>query len=520
LLRTIRWEQNAVLFNDGPLFIDLARALQAGDLRLALSHPYHPLYAALVALLEPVAGSFERAGAALSIAGSSAAVLALWALLRPGFGAGPAWIGAFLLAVHPRAVEYGGDVQSDGIYLAFFLGSLACLWRALERASLPAAAATGALAGLAYLTRPEGVGLVLVGLALVALRGVRREWSPSRATQIGVALGLGLAFVSAPYLLALRAQSGEWRVSQKKSLGHLAGLEEYRGPLVPGVVRPGEAAPAAPQARALPPAWLEPSLGERPGARPRPPATVLARLGHELGGFLENVSSTLRRLALLFVLVGLWAARGRPGPRGSFVLAVVGGYALLLLAHQWNVGYLSRRHLLPPLVVTFGYAGLGVEATARLAAAALARAGLQLSNAAAGAALLAIVALANGSKAVRPERADALAERRAAEWVRERDAAPGFVAAPRRRVAYYAGARWVALPSALEPATFEEMRRIGVRYVILDDAKRGRYPGLAEAEAGQLRFLHRAEAAGRSASVWEVAPRGGSRAAARAASEG
>jgi hypothetical protein len=367
------------------------------------------------------------------------------------------------------------------------------------------------------------VGIVLVGLALVALRAVRREWPLPRATQVAVALGLGLAFVSSPYLLVLRAQSGEWRVSQKKSLGHLAGLEEYRGPLVPGVARPGDpsAAPGsvAPRPRAVPP-WVEPSLGERPGARARPSAQGLARVGSELGEFLENVSSALRRAALLFLLVGCWVARGRPGPRGTFVLAVVAGYALLLLAHQWNVGYLSRRHLLPPLVVAFGYAGLGVEATARLVASALARAGLRVSNAAAGAALVGIVALTNGAKAVRPERSDALAERRAAEWVRERDAAPGFVAAPRRRVAYYAGARWVALPRALEPATFEEMRRIGVRYVILDDAKRGRYPGLAEAEPSQLRLVHRAEAAGRRASVWEVAPRAGSRAAAPAASEG
>src|SRR3970282_1802670 len=52
----------------------------------------------------------------------------------------------------------------------------------------------------------------------------------------------------------------------------------------------------------------------------------------------------------------------------------------------------------------------------------------------ASAALLGLVALANGAKAIRPERSEALAERRAAEWVRERDAAPGFVGAARERL--------------------------------------------------------------------------------------
>jgi hypothetical protein len=530
LLRTIRWEQNAVLFNDGPLFLELAQVLQAGDLRLALAHPYHPLYAMLIAALEPVAGSLERAGAALSILGGSAAVFALWAFLRSSFGVRSAWIGALLLAVHPRAVEYSGDVQSDGLYLALFLGSVACLWRALSRASLPAAAAAGALAGLAYLTRPEGLGLVLVALGLGGVQVLRREWSPARATRLGVALGLGLAFTSSPYLLALRAQNGEWRISQKKDLGHLAGLEVYRGPVLgnpapradaaPGSARGAPGGGAGDAARTVPP-WVEPSLGgaRAPDARPREQG--VARVGQELGEFAKTVSSTLRRGALVFLLVGCFVARGRPGPRGRFVLAVVGVFSLVTLAHQWNVGYLSRRHLLPPLVVTFGYAALGVDALGGLAARALARTRLRIAPSVAGAALLGIVAFANGGKALRAERSDALAERRAAEWVRERDAAPGFVAASRRRVAYYAGARWVALPPAFEPGTFEEMRRIGVRYVILDDAERARHPGLVEAEPTRLRLGHRAEAAGRSASVWEVAPSAASsQGAARAPSEG
>jgi 4-amino-4-deoxy-L-arabinose transferase-like glycosyltransferase len=515
LLRAIRWQQNAVLFNDGPLFLAQAQVLQAGDLQLALSHPYHPLYAGLVAALEPVAGSFERAGAAISVVGGAAAVLALWGFLRSSFGARSAWIGALLLAVHPRAVEYSGDVQSDGLYLALFLGSVACLWRALSRGSLPAAAAAGALAGLAYLTRPEGLGLVLAALLLGALQVGSREWSLSRATRFAVALGLGLAFTSSPYVLALRAQSGEWRISQKKSLAHLAGVEEYRGPVV-GSARAGRArAGAAPV-----PAWVEPSLGPR-GTRAGPRAQGAARVGEELWDFAKSVSSTLRRGVLVFLLVGCFAAWGRPGPRGRLVLVVVGLFALVTFAQQWNVGYLSRRHLLPPLVVAFGYAALGVDALAGLASRALARTRrLRIAPAAASAALLGVVAFANGGKAFRAERSDALAERRAAEWVREHDAAPGLVAAARRRVAYYAGARWAVLPRALEAGTFEEMHRLGVRYVILDDAKRERYRGLAEAEPARLRLVHRAEAEGRSASVWELTPREANSRRAPAPSEG
>ena len=72
------------------------------------------------------------------------------------------WLGAALLVVHSRAVEFSSDVQSDGLYVGLFAAATWLAWRAIgsRRASL--AAGAGVAAGLAYLTRPEGLGVALV----------------------------------------------------------------------------------------------------------------------------------------------------------------------------------------------------------------------------------------------------------------------------------------------------------------------------------------------------------------------
>ena len=43
VLRVVRWNLFAVIFNDGPVYIGLARALAEGDVSSALLHPIHPL---------------------------------------------------------------------------------------------------------------------------------------------------------------------------------------------------------------------------------------------------------------------------------------------------------------------------------------------------------------------------------------------------------------------------------------------------------------------------------------------
>jgi hypothetical protein len=176
-----------------------------------------------IAAATPLFGDPERAALAVSIAAGALAVGALGALLRAAFDRKVAGIGAFLLAVHPSALELA-DLQSDGLYLALFLASAALLWRAYAAASARDAFLAGLVAGLAYLTRPEGLGTLVVGAALAALEVARRHWSVSQAARFSGALVLGGVLVMSPYVAFLSARAGGLVLTGKKSVTGVLGL--------------------------------------------------------------------------------------------------------------------------------------------------------------------------------------------------------------------------------------------------------------------------------------------------------
>ncbi|MEN8183499.1 MAG: glycosyltransferase family 39 protein, partial [Myxococcota bacterium] len=304
-LRSVSWMQTAVLFNDGPLFLHMARSFAAGDLASALAHPYHPLYPALVALVQPLLGGWEGAAVFVSVVGGALAVGALFAFLRASFGPREALIGAFLLAVHPWTIQFSADVQSEGLYLAFFLAALACLWQALARASWVGALGAGLFTGLAYLTRPEGLILALVGVAVGMGAVVWRRLPPLRAAGLAAVAAGALVASAAPYVLLLHEQTDEWLLTRKKVVSQILGVEAYRGPVQTRATSYDE-----PRLAVLDP----PAGSESPVA---PGSSGTRSLVAAVVTVLDTGQSVLRPDMLLLLLVGLWGARGRPGLRGA-----------------------------------------------------------------------------------------------------------------------------------------------------------------------------------------------------------
>jgi hypothetical protein len=76
------------------------------------------------------------------------------------------------------------------------------------------------------------------------------------------------------------------------------------------------------------------------------------------------------------------------------------------------------------------------------------------------------------------------------------------VAAHRRRVAYYAGARYHPLPSRFGDGVVEALRARGVRYVILEEEREEIL--LRDAPAPGLRPIHESRAGGHVARIYEL----------------
>jgi hypothetical protein len=109
-------------------------------------------------------------------------------------------------------------------------------------------------------------------------------------------------------------------------------------------------------------------------------------------------------------------------------------------------------------------------------------------------------------KALHNHREEALAQRLAAEWLRDHGHEPGPVASNKRRTGYYAERIWVPLTEGSELRSFESLVRQHVRYIVIDDRVLGDRDNLLPSSGFELREIHRANARGRSGMVYELAP--------------
>ena len=512
----------------------MAQALRAGAWSEALRAGYHPLYPLAIVATQRVVPDWESAAALISIAGGTASVALLFLFLRDAFGEPAAWAGAALLAVHSRAIDYGSDVQSDGLYAALLLGGLWLGWRALRTRSARLAAAAGLASGLAYATRPEGLELATVLGLLALLEAVRGPWISAAPGRFALrrcalwlaALGAGAAVVVVPYALLLERATGAWSLTPKRSVARL----------VAPLAAPPEPRALPPARRPDPPLWsayLEPppaasidpeaiAIDERedgmavlvartPASRAYAAAKMLAR----------TAKSSMRYGVLALVLLGLAAARGRPGPRGRFLGVLWTTHLGLLYVFTFAIGYVSRRHTLPALLPALGYAGLGaaaagawIQTRARMLwrGGGLARATEAPARSTEGSAaprwspvatlLVAAVAAGELARQIPPRRGEELAGRRAAEWLHEHAPAVAPVAATRLRLGYYARMPYVPLGGVADAALGPYLARAGARYVVLDEP--GRVAAVAGASGLRVEPLQHFEAGGGEAWVFEL----------------
>ena len=349
---------------------------------------------------------------------------------------------------------------------------------------------------------------------------MRGRFAAKRGLALGLVLAGGTAALALPYIAALSLETGQLQLTRKKSVAWVVGSTGASGP---GGLATGQAGMEAPKVpgvaarrlaaltRAGPataPAGPEAPSGAAPAPDPYdslvPPSWTARGPGAAARDLVDDAAGALRPEMLALVLAGAFTLRGRPGRRAGFVAALIGAYGALLFSLAMNVGYVSERHLLPPLLLLLGYGAAGALALG----ARLGRLGATAAAPAAGrrgrvatAVLLAGVAAICAGKTLRREGLEDLAERRAAEWVRGH--APGsVVAARKRRVAYYAGAPFVQL----RPKTAAGFERYfddhGVGFVVVNGADVDSYVGLDDLFGVRLEEVQRVESEGEVAFVY------------------
>lgn len=501
-IRIIAWHQTAVIFNDGPIFLALAEAIGEGDWSPVLAHPYHPLYPALIRLVAFGPLGFEVAGVAVSIFGGLLAVGAIFVFTRFAFDREIAWLSAWVVALHPWAVDFSADVMSDGLYAGFYLVGFAAMARALMRPSLASAVVCGLVTGLAFLVRPEGIGLLFIAILLFAARAIAQPVLRQRIATAGLVLVLVGTAVVSPFVLQAEGETGELALTQKKSITELVLGPEDEGEDEEAVtVRAGAGRLAATtqlEALAEPkdPLPMPESAIRSDGRGERLPSHDLVGSIEAVGRMLSTSLAAIRYEVAAFAVLGLWVTRSRRDPwREATIGLPILFYSGLLVILVWGAGYVSRRHALAAWLPAVGFAALGWRFVwKRLVDRARARglstwAGLATPRMTA-LFLVLTLCLVWGARDLRPRREDRAPVRLAGEWLAQNRAETGPVAAQKLRTAYYADAAFVPLPPGHDGRLEHDLRRRGARWVVIDGAKLGDHIGLEAGIGDWLRLVH------------------------------
>lgn len=495
-VRAFAWSQTAVMFNDGPIFLAMAEAIGEGRWDEVLAHPYHPLYPALIAFVGVFPVGLETAAVVVSVLGGLLSIAAVFWFVRDAFDVEIAWLAAWLVALHPWAVDFSADVMSDGLYAGLYLVGFAAMARAIEHPTVKNTLVCGVACGLAYLVRPEGAGLLIACVLLLLARGWLDRSQRNRMLLGCAVLLLAGAIVIVPFVVVVGQQTGEFVLTQKKSISSLVGVDEKAGltstdPMFSSLPLPEQAVRADGQGARLPSrnwtGFLEAIL--------RVAATSLAVFRFELVPFL---------------LLGLWASRSNRKPWREVILGLpIVLYSGLLVLLVWGVGYVGRRHALAPWLPVAGLVALGWRFLCTRMADWGDRRNVSLLSRlrtpqASVLALFVVLLICWGARDARPRRLDRAPVRLAAEWLAENHPDSGPVAAQKLRTAYYAGARFVPLSPGHDGLIAENLRQRASRWVVIDDTKLDDHLGLEEGIGIWLHRVHVVPSEGRKILVLKV----------------
>jgi hypothetical protein len=312
--------------------------------RESQQHPGYPLAVLLVSW--PVRffmGGTDALSMQLSaqIASSLAGillVLPMYYLGRELFDRSAGFWGAALIQCLPIPSRILSDGLSEATFLLFITTSLLLAVRGMRTRSVGVFALCGLFGGLAYLTRPEGVSILVAGgLVLLGVQAVphwRRPWRNVLAC--GAAMGLTALIVGSPYFLV----TGAFTIKPTPSM-----ILEHPWP----------------EARKVKPPHRSHSRAEEPQAsaattdRPATAALLALYAPEDLADRrwwgLQAIATECAKdyvyLPVIPVLLGLWWFRGRmrvlPGAWVALALCLI--HTLVLWRLAVVVGYVSERHV-------------------------------------------------------------------------------------------------------------------------------------------------------------------------------
>ncbi len=489
VVRIYAWYFTPVVGRDAFDFVSIARRFAEGDFITGLQHPFHPLYSLLISFVSQCGFELILAGRIVSLVLSILTVVVLYVVGEKMFNKTIALIAAFILAIHPYAVRLAVDVMSESTYFFFYVTGFGLGYIAIKTKRPYIFFLTGLFSAFAYLTRPEGVSILLItGLwpfvqfvkSVPVLKNFGNRLPPyvekrailaSSIKSISLLL-VGFFLLAAPYIFCIKGETGGWTLTKKKRLSQITGVElllDVEEKSGSGIEQNKDDGALSSTDAYI--AWLsgQENLDMQSLNADFDIANALKYVPEKsysktLYNVVWQYIDSLHYPLLLFLIIGIVCLFRKPG--GDFlniyILVYIAIFLFVLFFLRKSNGYASYRHLMNIVLVTLFWVAIGLNRSyfwvverglARKRAVTVDgsnwwKCGQQTMDIRSRGfiVLLCILSLLILPKTLKPHRTSKIVRKEAGLWLKDYDPGNKIVLTDKLVVALYADASGIELP--------------------------------------------------------------------------
>jgi len=469
-----------VVFNDSIEYLNHAKRIASGDWSGGRVPPFYP---GLIAFFSWFTGNFELAGILVSALFGSLLILPVFHLGKELFNERIGIFAALLTSVHPLFYIYSGSVLTESTYYFLLTTSVLFGWRAFRDGLFYHIVLFSFFATLAYLTKPEAIGILSVfslWVLFVHPPSRKRPWV-KRAGILLLALFSFLVFAS-PYLIKIRMETGRWGISQKIVIS--IGLPSEEQEVLPiDEIRRRKEFP------------LISLLTD--------PLTALRKAGAGLFTSLYKFQQVLTPLLFLFAVFGwIYLLKGKRdySLKGSLFVLL---HLLFFFGMVLSFFFVTRRHTSQMVPLSIPWAAAGCLGFLGWLSQRFKKEQVRKNFPTYFIILLVIGLFVQGS--VLHKREHRQIQREVGWWMKGNLDREAKVMSRMPQEAFYAELPWVRTPRADYEEILKEARDKGIRYLVVDEEIEKHSPGFWEkSKRGELIRIFDFEKKNRHMTVFEI----------------
>jgi hypothetical protein len=477
-----------VIHNDGTEYVQHAKRILLGNLTEGKSPPLYPL---LIAGTQMITQDFEMAGIWVSVIFGALLVLPIFYLARAIFNEAVGTLSALFVAVHPFLYMSAGSVLTESTYHFLLATSVLFGWYAFTKAGFSHILLFSFFTTLAYLTRPEAIGLPIIFSAWTLLMSPPKR-QRRFAKRIGIVFMVGITFFifSFPYLYQIRRDTGRWGISKKTtiSIGSLSGEEE------------------APSLETL-----RKKKGMTLSSLIKHPLPVMGKIGAGILGSLYKFQQAYNPLLFFLAVVGwiLLFRRQNVYPwKGNFFLL---SHLIFYFGFVFPFFFITKRHTSQMISISIPWTAFGFLESTQWLHRRWGK-GVPLKKFSIYLLILVLAGLFVQGRVIH-SREIRIIRKEAGLWMRDHLPRGMKVMSRLPQEAFYAELPWIRIPDESYGKILMDARSHGVKYLVIDDDIDENSPGFWEnLKEEDLILLKDLQRKGQRMAVFEVVyPRGNKR---------